>query len=74
MTNAAYYAFGIGCMRLTQISHLLNELSIGNAVGKSIDLARLFLEDPKCLIGSPSPLFNAFVRNECDSRPGGVLS
>jgi len=27
-TNADYYAFRVGCMRLTQISHLLNELSI----------------------------------------------
>jgi len=27
-TNAEYYAVGIGCMRLTQISHLLNELGI----------------------------------------------
>ena len=27
-TNAEYYAFGVGCMRLTQISHLLNELGI----------------------------------------------
>jgi hypothetical protein len=28
MTDAKYYAFGVGCMRLTQISHLLNELGI----------------------------------------------
>jgi len=28
MTDAEYYAFGVGCMRLTQISHLLNELGI----------------------------------------------
>jgi hypothetical protein len=28
MTNAEYYAFGVGCMRLTLISHLLNELGI----------------------------------------------
>jgi hypothetical protein len=28
MTNAEYYAFGVGCMRLTRISHLLNELGI----------------------------------------------
>jgi hypothetical protein len=28
MTNAKYYPFGLGCMRLTQISHLLTELSI----------------------------------------------
>jgi hypothetical protein len=27
-TNAEYYAFEVGCMRLTQISHLLNELGI----------------------------------------------
>jgi len=27
-TDAKYYAFGIGCMRLTQISHLLKELCI----------------------------------------------
>jgi hypothetical protein len=27
-TDAEYYAFGLGCMRLTQISHLLNELCI----------------------------------------------
>jgi len=27
-TDAKYYAFGVGCMRLTQISHLLNELGI----------------------------------------------
>jgi hypothetical protein len=27
-TNAKYYAFGVGCMRLTRISHLLNELGI----------------------------------------------
>jgi len=27
-TDATYYAFGVGCMRLTQISHLLNELGI----------------------------------------------
>jgi len=27
-TDAEYYAFGVGCMRLTQISHLLNELGI----------------------------------------------
>jgi len=27
-TNAEYYAFGVGCMRLTQISHPLNELCI----------------------------------------------
>ena len=27
-TDPEYYAFGVGCMRLTQISHLLNELSI----------------------------------------------
>jgi len=27
-TNAEYYALGVGCMRLTQISHLLNELGI----------------------------------------------
>jgi len=26
--NAEYYAFRVGCMRLTQISHLLNELGI----------------------------------------------
>jgi len=26
--DAEYYAFGVGCMRLTQISHLLNELGI----------------------------------------------
>jgi hypothetical protein len=28
MTDAEYYAFGVGYMRLTQISHLLNELGI----------------------------------------------
>jgi len=28
MTDAEYYAFGVGCMRLTLISHLLNELGI----------------------------------------------
>jgi len=28
MTDAKYYPFGVGCMRLTQISNLLNELSI----------------------------------------------
>ena len=27
-TDAKYYAFGVGCMRFTQISHLLNELGI----------------------------------------------
>ena len=27
-TDAEYYTFGVGCMRLTQISHLLNELGI----------------------------------------------
>jgi len=27
-TEAEYYVFGVGCMRLTQISHLLNELGI----------------------------------------------
>jgi hypothetical protein len=27
-TDAEYYAFGVGCMRFTQISHLLNELGI----------------------------------------------
>jgi hypothetical protein len=27
-TDAEYYAFGVGCMRLTQISHLFNELGI----------------------------------------------
>jgi hypothetical protein len=27
-TDAEYYAFGVGCMGLTQISHLLNELGI----------------------------------------------
>jgi len=27
-TDAEYYAFGVGCIRLTQISHLLNELGI----------------------------------------------
>jgi len=27
-TDAEYYASGVGCMRLTQISHLLNELGI----------------------------------------------
>jgi hypothetical protein len=27
-TDAEYYAFGVGCMRLTQISHLLYELGI----------------------------------------------
>ena len=27
-TDAEYYAFGVGCMRLTQISHLLIELGI----------------------------------------------
>jgi hypothetical protein len=27
-THAEYYAFVVGCMRLTQISHLLNELGI----------------------------------------------
>jgi len=27
-TDAEYYAIGVGCMRLTQIPHLLNELSI----------------------------------------------
>jgi len=27
-TDAEYYAFGVGCMRVTQISHLLNELGI----------------------------------------------
>jgi hypothetical protein len=27
-TDAKYYAFGVGCMRLTQISHLLNDLGI----------------------------------------------
>jgi hypothetical protein len=27
-TDATYNAFGVGCMRLTQISHLLNELGI----------------------------------------------
>jgi len=27
-TDAEFYAFGVGCMRLTQISHLLNELGI----------------------------------------------
>jgi len=27
-TDAEYYAFGVGCMRLTQVSHLLNELCI----------------------------------------------
>jgi len=27
-TDAEYYAFGVGCMWLTQISHLLNELGI----------------------------------------------
>jgi hypothetical protein len=27
-TDAEYYAFGVGCMRLTQVSHLLNELRI----------------------------------------------
>jgi hypothetical protein len=27
-TDAEYYAFGVGCMRLTQISHLLNERGI----------------------------------------------
>jgi len=28
MTDAEYYDFGVGCMRLTRISHLLNELGI----------------------------------------------
>jgi hypothetical protein len=28
MTDAEYYGFAEGCMRLTQISHLLNELGI----------------------------------------------
>jgi hypothetical protein len=28
MTDAEYYAFGVGCTRLTQISHLLNNLGI----------------------------------------------
>jgi len=28
MTDAEDYALGVGCMRLTQISHLLNELGI----------------------------------------------
>jgi hypothetical protein len=28
MTNAEYYALGVGCMRLTQVSHHLNELGI----------------------------------------------
>jgi len=28
MTNAEYYAFRVDCMTLTQISHLLDELSI----------------------------------------------
>jgi len=27
-TDAEYYAFGVGCMRLTHVSHLLNELGI----------------------------------------------
>jgi hypothetical protein len=27
-TDAEYYAIGVGCMRLTQVSHLLNELGI----------------------------------------------
>jgi len=27
-TDAEYYAFGVGCMRLTQVSHLLNQLGI----------------------------------------------
>jgi hypothetical protein len=27
-TNAEYCAFGVGCMRLTQISHLMNKLGI----------------------------------------------
>jgi hypothetical protein len=27
-TDAEYYAFGVGCMRLTQISHLFNKLGI----------------------------------------------
>jgi hypothetical protein len=26
--DAKYYSFGVGCMRLTEISHLLNELGI----------------------------------------------
>jgi hypothetical protein len=28
MTDAKYYAFGVGCTRLTQISHLFNKLGI----------------------------------------------
>jgi len=28
MTDAEYFAFGLGCIRLTQILHLLNELGI----------------------------------------------
>jgi len=28
MTDAEYYTFGVGCMRLTQISYLWNELGI----------------------------------------------
>jgi hypothetical protein len=28
MTDVVYYAFGVGCMRITQISHLLNKLGI----------------------------------------------
>jgi hypothetical protein len=28
MTKAKYYAFGVGCMRLIQISHRLNKLGI----------------------------------------------
>jgi hypothetical protein len=28
MADAEYYAFGVGCMRVTQISHLLSELGI----------------------------------------------
>ena len=35
-TDAEYYAFGIGCMRMTQIIHLLLEFGIGNANGKPI--------------------------------------
>jgi hypothetical protein len=27
-TNAEYYSFGVGCVRLAQISHLLNELGV----------------------------------------------
>jgi hypothetical protein len=43
MTDAEYYAFGVGCMRLTQISHLLHELGISTLPHLFSDLQSLIV-------------------------------